>query len=319
MNHFLPAYRVGPLLYCPANNESIVNSLTHEKFGRQFSLALCLEDTIQDDCVADAEQILISSLQALQARKAQTSFFLPEIFIRVRAPKQIKSLLERLGSSGELITGFNIPKFSLENADAYIQTFKEINSQRGRPFYMMPIFESPSMIHLERRASILYALKEKLDAVSQYVLNIRVGGNDLCHMFGFRRHSSESIYKIRPVADIFSDILTVFGMDYVVSGPVFEYYSGKNWESGLIHELNDDRLCGFIGKTVIHPNQIPLVNEAYKVPLKDYNDAKAILDWDVSCPSLVAGSIVKERMNEYKTHYNWALRTLLLAEAYGLK
>lgn len=319
MNHFLPAYRVGPLLYCPANNESIVNSLTHEKFGRQFSLTLCLEDTIQDDCVADAEQILISSLQALQARKAQTSFFLPEIFIRVRAPKQIKSLLERLGSSGELITGFNIPKFSLENADAYIQTFKEINSQRGRPFYMMPIFESPSMIHLERRASILYALKEKLDAVSQYVLNIRVGGNDLCHMFGFRRHSSESIYKIRPVADIFSDILTVFGMDYVVSGPVFEYYSGKNWESGLIHELNDDRLCGFIGKTVIHPNQIPLVNEAYKVPLKDYNDAKAILDWDVSCPSLVAGSIVKERMNEYKTHYNWALRTLLLAEAYGLK
>lgn len=319
MNHFLPAYRVGPLLYCPANNASIVNSLTHEKFGRQFSLALCLEDTIQDDCVADAEQILISSLQALQARKAQTSFFLPEIFIRVRAPKQIKSLLERLGSSGELITGFNIPKFSLENADAYIQTFKEINSQRGRPFYMMPIFESPSMIHLERRASILYALKEKLDAVSQYVLNIRVGGNDLCHMFGFRRHSSESIYKIRPVADIFSDILTVFGMDYVVSGPVFEYYSGKNWESGLIHELNDDRLCGFIGKTVIHPNQIPLVNEAYKVPLKDYNDAKAILDWDVSCPSLVAGSIVKERMNEYKTHYNWALRTLLLAEAYGLK
>ena len=319
MNHFLPAYRVGPLLYCPANNASIVNSLTHEKFGRQFSLALCLEDTIQDDCVADAEQILISSLQALQARKAQTSFFLPEIFIRVRAPKQIKSLLERLGSSGELITGFNIPKFSLENADAYIQTFKEINSQRGRPFYMMPIFESPSMIHLERRASILYALKEKLDAISQYVLNIRVGGNDLCHMFGFRRHSSESIYKIRPVADIFSDILTVFGMDYVVSGPVFEYYSGKNWESGLIHELNDDRLCGFIGKTVIHPNQIPLVNEAYKVPLKDYNDAKAILDWDVSCPSLVAGSIVKERMNEYKTHYNWALRTLLLAEAYGLK
>ena len=61
MNHFLPAYRVGPLLYCPANNASIVNSLTHEKFGRQFSLALCLEDTIQDDCVADAEQILISS------------------------------------------------------------------------------------------------------------------------------------------------------------------------------------------------------------------------------------------------------------------
>lgn len=319
MNHFLPAYSVGPLLYCPANNKGIVNSLIQEKFGRQFSLALCLEDTIQDSCVADAENILISSLQALYAQQAQTPFFLPKIFIRVRTWEQIKSLLDRLGNSRALVTGFNIPKFSLENADAYISAFKDINRQSSEPFYMMPIFESPSMIHLKNRASILYELKGKLDDIAQFVLNIRVGGNDLCHMFGFRRHSNESIYKIRPVANIFSDIITVFGMDYVVSGPVYEYYNGKNWNAGLRKELDDDRLCGFIGKTVIHPNQIPLVNEAYKTPLKDYNDAKAILDWDSSSPSLVAGSIVKERMNEYKTHYNWALRTLLLAEAYGLK
>lgn len=319
MNHSLPAYSVGPLLYCPANNESIVNSLIHEKFGKHFSLALCLEDTIQDDCVADAENKLIASLQTLHTRKAQTPFFLPKIFIRVRTPEQIKSLLDRLGNSREIVTGFNIPKFSLENADAYLQTFRDINVQDSSPFSMMPIFESPSMIHLQNRASILYELKEKLDDISQYVLNIRVGGNDLCHMFGFRRHWDESIYKIRPVANIFSDIITVFGIDYVVSGPVYEYYNGKNWDAGLSKELNDDRLCGFIGKTVIHPKQIPLVNEAYKVPLKDYNDAKAILEWDAASPSLVAGSIVKERMNEYKTHYNWALRTLLLAEAYGLK
>lgn len=45
-----------------------------------------------------------------------------------------------------------------------------------------------------------------------------------------RRHCDESIHLIRPVADIFSDIITVYGMDYVVSGPVWEYYSGYNWE-----------------------------------------------------------------------------------------
>lgn len=37
-------------------------------------------------------------------------------------------------------------------------------------------------------------------------------------------------------------------MDYVVSGPVWEYYSGYNWENGLIQELKDDKLCGFTGK-----------------------------------------------------------------------
>ena len=319
MNDFLPAYSVGALLYCPANHTGIVNSLINEKFGRQFSLALCLEDTIQDNCVAEAEHILIASLQALQDSYAQRPFFLPKIFLRVRNPKQIESLLERLGDAQTLVTGFNIPKFSLGNADAYLEVFRKLNRHRDAPCYMMPILESPDLIHLLDRAQILYALKEKLDGISQYVLNIRVGGNDLCHRFGFRRRSNETIYNIRPVADIFSDIITVFGMDYVVSGPVFEYYDGKNWEAGLMKELDKDRLCGFIGKTVIHPNQIRLVNEAYKVPRKDYNDAKAILDWDTDSPSLVAGSIVKERMNEYKTHYNWALRTLLLAEAYGLK
>ena len=55
-------YSVGPLLYCPANRISITDSLINERFGNRFSLALCLEDTINDDHVEEAEQILISSL-----------------------------------------------------------------------------------------------------------------------------------------------------------------------------------------------------------------------------------------------------------------
>ena len=298
MNHSVNAYRVGPLLYCPASNETIVSSLTHEKFGRQFSLALCLEDAIRDDRVAEAEETLIASVKSLDRIRSRQPFFMPKLFIRVRNHTQIKSLLHRLGDSGKLIAGFNIPKFSPENADVYIRTICDINENANQTFYMMPILESPSIIDLRNRYRILYELKEKLDSVSRYVLNIRVGGNDLCHQFGFRRHSTESIHKIRPIGSIFSDIVTVFGMDYVISGPVWEYYSGKNWDSGLKQELNDDRLCGFIGKTVIHPRQIPLVNEAYRVPLKDYNDARSILDWDADSPSLVSGSIVKERMNE---------------------
>lgn len=319
MTHFSLAYAVGPLLYCPANNATIVNSITNERFGKRFSLALCLEDTIQDGCVEEAEEILIASLKAIHAHRQEKRFYLPKIFIRVRAPRQIQSLVHRLGDARQLLVGFTLPKFSLENADAYIRAILEANALAESPIYMMPILESPALASLRDRHGILYGLKEKLDPVSQHVLNIRVGGNDLCHVFGFRRHSDESIHQIRPISNIFSDIISVFGLDYVVSGPVWEYYSGEHWDAGLAAELQEDRLCGFIGKTVIHPRQIPLVNTAYQVTLKDYNDAKAILDWDDSSPSLVAGSVVKERMNEYKTHSNWALRTLLLAEAYGLK
>lgn len=319
MYNSILGYSVGALLYCPANNESIVNSIICEKFGKHFSLAMCLEDTIQDDYVADAENKLVSSIQTIYNSRDDRKFFLPKIFIRVRNSFQIKNLIERFGEAGELITGFIIPKFSLENAEEYIGTIVDVNENSDRVFYMMPIFENPSMIHLQNRYHILYGLKEKLDNISEYVLNIRVGGNDLCHMFGFRRHSNESIHRIKPIANIFSDIITVFGMDYVVSGPVWEYYDGEHWDTGLKNELEDDRLCGFIGKTVIHPHQIELVNKAYRISTKDYNDAAAILNWDKSSPSLVSGSVTKERMNEFKTHSNWALRTLLLAEAYGLK
>ena len=319
MNNSLLYYSVGALLYCPANKKTIVDSIINNRFGTKYSLALCLEDTIRDDCVAEAEHILADSLRRLNAQLQLGQFNLPKIFIRVRNSRQIGRLYKDFGESARLVTGFILPKFSLENVDDYIRELIKINETAGGPVYTMPIFESPSMIDLRDRYEILYTLKDKLELIKDRVLNIRVGGNDLCHAFGFRRHDDESIHQIRPVTNIFSDIITVYGMDYVVSGPVWEYYNSPNWERGLYHEIADDKLCGFVGKTVIYPNQIAVVNEAYKVSEKDYQDASAILSWDQTSHSLVAGSAGKERMNEYKTHSRWASRTLFLAEYFGIK
>lgn len=312
-------YSVGALLYCPANKKTIADSIINEKFGTKFSLALCLEDTINDNFVSEAEQDLIESIRQIYLSFQQQSFFLPKIFIRVRNPEQIIRLFHSFGSSAEIVTGFIIPKFSVDNAAQYIQNIIKINEISSKKIYMMPIYENSSIIDLRTRFEHLYSLKELLDSIEDFVLNIRVGGNDLCNMFGFRRHSDESIHRIKPISNIFSDIITVYGMDYIVSGPVWEYYSGNNWKEGLIHEVNDDKLCGFTGKTVIHPNQITIINEAYKVSQSDYNDAQAILNWDQSSNAYVSGSSAKERMNEYKTHSKWAEQTLYLAETYGIK
>lgn len=312
-------YSVGALLYCPANNDRIANSIINENFGRQYSLALCLEDTINDACVSEAEAQLVQSLIAIYNTAGTTDFFIPKIFIRVRTATQMANLITQLGSASGILSGFIIPKFSPDNADSFISTFQNIKEQTNHPLYMMPILENPAMIHLQQRYEFLYTIKDKIKPLDDSVLNIRVGGNDLCHMFGFRRHSDESIHSIRPISNIFSDIITVFGMDYVVSGPVWEYYNGPNWKEGLQAELKEDALCGFVGKTVIHPNQISVVNEAYQVDAKDFEDAKLILNWDLSNPSLVSGNTEKERMNEQKTHSNWARRTLYLAETFGIR
>lgn len=312
-------YSVGALLYCPANNESIVRSITKEKFGKRFSLALCLEDTINDDFVLEAERIMIGSLGRIFEYSREHKIFLPKIFIRVRESCQIAHIMTALGQAQQLVTGFIVPKFTPDIADEYIDAVLKAGQDYGRTIYMMPILESATMIDLKTRYDILYAIKEKLRRAEPLVLNIRVGGNDLCKLFGFRRHKDESIHDIKPVSNIFSDIVTVFGLEYVVSGPVWEYFNGEGWDKGMKSEIEGDILCGFTGKTVIHPNQIDVVNDAYKVNRRDLEDANAVLNWSKGTISMVAGSQNNERMNEYKTHVIWARKTKLLAEVYGIR
>ncbi len=312
-------YSVGPLLYCPANKTTIAQSIINEKFGRQFSLALCLEDTINDNFVAEAEQDLLRSLEEIYQARERKNFYLPKIFIRVRNGEQITGLTMALKEAADIVAGFIIPKFSPANACDYIHKIIEANEASHKKLYMMPIYESADIIDLRTRYDVLYSLKDMLNPIEELVLNIRVGGNDLCNLFGFRRHSDESIHEIKPVSSIFSDIVTVYGTEYVISGPVWEYYAGRNWREGLISEIHDDILCGFVGKTVIHPNQIPVVNACLQVSEGDLRDAKNILNWDDNSAALVAGNQNGQRMNEYKTHVNWALRILRLAEVYGVK
>ena len=92
-------YSVGPLLYCPANHKSLANSLIHERFGRHFSLAVCLEDTIRDDRIAEAEHELVQTIHTLFNEKKETSFFSPKNFHKSTLSQQIPDLMERLGDA----------------------------------------------------------------------------------------------------------------------------------------------------------------------------------------------------------------------------
>lgn len=319
MKNSIIYYSVGALLYCPANRKNVAEAIVSGKFGTKYSLAFCLEDTVAEASVAEAEEILRDTLATLQSAFEKHDFYLPKIFIRVRSAAQISHLCKLLGSLTSLLCGFILPKFSMGNADAYLEEFSKVARSDDNPLYIMPILESDTMIDLRTRYDILYGLKDKLAPVESNVLNLRVGGNDLCHAFGFRRHADESIHQIRPVANLFSDIVTVFGREYIISGPVWEYFAGDLWETGLKNEIALDLLMGFTGKTVIHPNQIRLVNESLMVWEEDYLSAKAILNWDSTAASLVSGDPQAKRMNEYNTHKNWAEKIMYLSEYYGVR
>ncbi len=312
-------YGVGALLYSPALNDKTADKVINQEFGNRYSLAFCLEDTIGDSAVEAAEKQLEYSFKKIFNAAHNLDIKLPMIFVRVRAAEQMMRVFKMTEKYPGILTGFIMPKYTVLNCEKYNAELIRINEISRNRIYMMPIIESGDIADLKKRYDILYGIKNAVDSVQDYLLGIRVGGNDFSNIFAVRRHCDETIYDIMPVSQLLCDILTVFSKDYVVSGPVWEFFSGSDdaWKTGLEKELKLDKLNGFVGKTVIHPNQIPIVNRMLRVPRSDYEDAKRIVSWDNELQ--VGKSFGGDRMNEIRTNYNWAVKTMLLAEIYGVE
>ncbi|MBQ7586102.1 MAG: HpcH/HpaI aldolase/citrate lyase family protein, partial [Desulfovibrionaceae bacterium] len=212
-----------------------------------------------------------------------------------------------------------LPKFDSSNSSDYIKALFEIN--KDKKMFIMPTLETKNIASLDTRSSELKEIQATLIEIKDYVLNVRVGINDLSNLYGLRCPINYSIYDLGILRDILIDLLNVFANDFVVSGPVWNYF-GKDeshaWAQGLKKELGLDRLNGFIGKSAIHPCQVKIILDSLKVKKSDYHDACKLLNWDH--PTLgVEKSSDSSSMNEVKCHLKWANKTKLLGDFYGLK
>ncbi len=305
---------VGALLYCPANRSSLPNTVLAGKIPAPYSLCLCLEDTIADSALETAQTICVDTIGQFSRQKEGLTFF-PKIYLRVRSVPQLFTMVEKLGADFSLVEGIVLPKITPSSLEAYLKALDKL-SPTGK-LAILPILESHAMVDLRHRHQFLYQIKDLLAPVSSQVASIRVGGADLCHCFGLRRSVHQSIHNIPVISALFADIIAVFAMEYSVSAPVWEYYQGAGWDTGLLAEASQERGAGFMGKTVIHPRQIPLVNQVYQVSQEDYDDAYAIVHHPPT-ETLVLPNSTGTRMNEINTHSRWAERILALAQVYGI-
>ena len=314
-------YRVGGLLYMPALQENIIEKIKNNGVPYLTSVALCLEDAILDESLGEAETELKFILEELSPLYANNEEDNPLLFVRVRSPEHLRHVAQFLGNAQQTLTGYILPKFDLGNAAAYLNAIKAINASTERTIYIMPVLESAMLAKVAKRRKILEELKNMLDGFKNFVLNVRVGGNDFSNLYGLRRPIHSTVYDVGVVRDILIDILNVFAADYTVSGPVWEYFGDNNkdsWAMGLKRELELDKISGFIGKTAIHPSQLPLIYDSLRVSKADYEDAAQILNWSEGKLG-VEKSVAGNRMNEVKTHGKWARRIKILGDIYGVK
>ncbi len=346
----------------PATRLEVAEEIKNGKHEGLTTVILDLEDAIGDQQVGQAEESLAQQLLQLLSY-VRTGMMseqqLPLLFVRVRSVEQLERLLNSLGETLELLTGFVLPKFSSDNGRAYFALIAEYNrtmhtgagdASRTPVLYGLPILESSKIIYRETRWKELLAIKEILDEVQEYVLNVRIGATDFSSLYGLRRSPDITIYEIAVIRDCIADIINLFGRvdsDYVISGPVWEYFShrerifkpqlrvspfedafGKPGRylrmdfisdavDGLIREVMMDKENGIIGKTIIHPSHIKPVQAMYAVTHEEYMDALEIVERNDGSLG-VFKSTYANKMNEIKPHLNWAYRIINRSKVYGV-
>lgn len=335
------ALALGATFYSPGTRAGLADDARRAASIGTTSHVWCLEDSIPHDAVPWAQANVVRSLGELRDGER-----LPMLFVRVRTPQQVNELVSAAGDSARHLTGFVLPKFRPgPEGEAWLEAVEAAAGATGRRLFAMPVLEHEDLGWRESRAEHLHGVRRLLDAHRDVVLAVRVGGTDLCGLFGLRRDRDTTIYDVAVVRDMLADILNTFTRrgDYVVSGPVWEHFAGndrlfksqlrqtpfENNESMRLHrqlvrddvdellrECTLDRSNGFLGKTVIHPTHVSVVNALAAVTREEYDDAMVVLAGRGS------GGVVRSpsggKMNELGPHALWAEQVSARAAVFGV-
>lgn len=335
---------LGATLYSPATRPRLADDIIKQAGRGVVSMVLCLEDSIDDSEVTAAEENLVRQFTDLAARDAEV----PLLFIRVREPEQITDLVNRLGTSARLLSGFVLPKFTEERGVPFMEALTKAETATRRRLFAMPVLESPELLHLESRGETLQGIARTVDRYRDRVLALRLGVTDFCSAYGLRRAPDMTAYDVQLVAAVIADVVNVLGRadgtGFTITGPVWEYFrlqermfkpqlrrspflEGRAEElrteliehdlDGLLREIELDRANGLLGKTCIHPSHIAPVHALSVVSHEEFTDAQ-----DIMRPERGGGGVMRSaytnKMNEVKPHRAWAERTLLRAEVFGV-
>ncbi|MCX4453806.1 HpcH/HpaI aldolase/citrate lyase family protein [Streptomyces sp. NBC_01728] len=341
------AAALGATLYSPATRPHLADDVIKQAGRGVVSMVLCLEDSIDDAEVVGAEENLVRQFADLAGRP-ESDGLLPLLFVRVREPGQIPDLVQRLGASVRLLSGFVLPKFTEERGVPFLEALTAAESASGRRLFAMPVLESPGLLYLESRRETLEGISRVVDKYRDRVLALRLGVTDFCSAYGLRRAPDMTAYDVQIVASVIADVVNMLGRSdgtgFTVTGPVWEYFrvqermfkpqlrrspfqEGEVEElrqaliehdlDGLLREIALDRANGLLGKTCIHPSHVPAVHALSVVSHEEYSDAQDILR-----PERGGGGVLRSaytnKMNEVKPHRAWAERTLQRAEVFGV-
>lgn len=291
----LSPIQLGGSLYIPATHKNVNAICNEKKYPDLRSCIIDTEDAIGEDELEAALENIASMLESYRPTELC-------VFIRPRNPQVLRELLKIPNIKN--IDGFSLPKFST----TVMSEYKAILQTVQHAFYIMPVLESLDLFEPEK----LVDIRSFLQTSDLHVLTLRLGGEDMMQYLGLKRNCADDIYSLVAPAKIIADVLTIFKpFGFNVSATVFNCINQPELYEKNVHE---DLRQGLIGKTIIHPNQIGPINEAYKVSKQEYEMAQQMLDTNTKAIIVQNG-----QMGEKFAHTSWAKIILERYACYGLK
>lgn len=256
------------------------------------SVIFCTEDSVREDGLA----LAIANLSELLSGMGPAP---PLRFVRVRNFSVLERVLAMPGI--ERLDGLVLPKFGLKQARSYFERLQ------GTPFWLMPVLETREVFDPQALVGLRDFLLDS--PLRPWILSLRAGSQDLLSLLSLRRKRGRTIYET-PVGTAMDCLVGIFkphGLQ--VHAPVFDDLAdhltlGKEAAADLEH--------GLVGKSAIHPVQVPIIESAYRVDAADLDLAQAILRPEA--PAVFQSGGV---MCEPATHASWAQGIITRARIYG--
>lgn len=288
------AIELGATLYVPATHSKLWDIAQGLLYPELKSMVICLEDSVLEQ---DLDSALLNLKQFLFQTHCAGVKHPVHVFIRPRHLDVAEKVLAWQLNAG--FCGFVLPKFTLNTAPIWQQILPA-------ELQYMPTLETAEYFD----AGYLLEMKQYVQQQFLPVLCLRIGANDLLSCLHLRRPKHVTVYDT-PIVQLMQQILGMFiPAGFQLSAPVFEHIEQHEL---LEKELELDTLHGLLTKTAIHPSQIGLIHQAYRVRQDELIDAQQILQHDAKSVFKSNGSML-----EPATHRNWAQRIVLRAQHYGV-
>ena len=285
----------------PATHKNLQQIARGELLGAVRSLIFCTEDAVLESELGDALCNLSLALQALPPRSNI------DRFVRVRSPEVLRRVIAMPGA--QRLTGFVLPKATRHNFDAYFQQIRQVRQISSTHYGLMPTLETVEVFDEAEMRLFRQCLEQP--GVREHILALRIGGNDLLALLGIRRPRGMTIYRT-PLGMVISRLVTsVVPYGFGLTAPVFEHLGQP---ALLAQEIEEDIAHGLIGKTAIHPSQITLIEQHYRVHHNDMEAALRIMDR--ASPAVFK---MHDSMCEVATHRAWAHGVVEQARVFGIR